>query len=244
MKCASCQTENGTGAKFCRGCGASLAMRMATIVLGAPEPGPDPEATHDPRPVRGERAPSRGGASAAFRTVAWVLGFVGVMGIAGGGYYAYQQAEVKRVAEEKAAAEAAKRAEEAKQAEDARKAEEARKVEEARQADEARKAEEERQAREKEEAAKRQAESARLAKEKAQVEAAQRAAAQAAQSAAAAEASRRAGEAQNRAAQAQQPQKPQQPSVAPALLSTPANTDRCKGLKGLQLVECKLRSLN
>jgi len=73
-------------------------------------------------------APAPAGSSSK-KVVAWSLAALAVVGIAGGGFYAYQEAETKRIASEKAAAEAARLAEEkhrAEQAERDRLAEQAR----------------------------------------------------------------------------------------------------------------------
>jgi len=104
MNCAACGTENSATAKFCRGCGASLSAAAAPPSAAAPSPEPG-------------KAPSgRSG-------IAWAVGAIVLLAIAGGGGYAWYQhveetriaeekrvADEKRVAEEKAAAEAATRA--------------------------------------------------------------------------------------------------------------------------------------
>lgn len=101
MKCASCSTENSAGAKFCRGCGASLAVAV-------PPPAPEKESPRAPAVEPGKVASSRKG-------VAWIAGIVVVAAVAGGGGYAwYQHVESGRAAEERAPAESARVPEPAK----------------------------------------------------------------------------------------------------------------------------------
>lgn len=204
-ECPKCGYANAARAKFCRSCGAS--MSGAEI---EPTRTPEQDSSHM-RSAAPDPASARSGPSG--RAIGWVLVFVVLAGLAGSGYYGYQQFEEKRIAEEKAAAEAARQAEEKRVAEE---------LEKQRLRDEAQ------QAKAREESARREAAvaQARLAREKEQAENARKAAE------AQAEAARRAAaEAQAKSAQTRQ-------TTASAGAKSASSNDSCSGAQGLQREIC------